>query len=873
MINPDKLTVKSTEALNDALTDARGRGNPLVYDTHLLLVMLGQEESIVVPALQKLGVNLAAIREALTREIGRYPKQSDASPTWSRELTAVFDQAEKEAKKLGDEYISTEHVLLALAETKGTETKSLLNALGGTHKALLQAIEAIRGTHRVTDQNPENQYQALQRYTRDLTEDARKGKLDPVIGRDEEIRRVVQVLSRRTKNNPVLIGEPGVGKTAIVEGLAQRIVNGDVPEGLKNKRLVSLDLGSLIAGAKFRGEFEERLKAVLKELTEDSDKFITFIDEMHTLVGAGKAEGSMDAGQMLKPMLARGELRVVGATTLDEYRLHVEKDAALERRFQPVYVGEPSVENTIAILRGLKERYEAHHGVRITDGAVIAAATLSHRYIGDRFLPDKAIDLLDEASSRMRIEIDSMPQEIDEVERRVMQLEIERTALQKEKDAASTERRKVIERELAELKEKSSAMKAQWQQEKETLGAVGKIKQQIDQARVEAEQASRKGDLQLAAEISYGRIPELERAMKDAESKLASVGGRPQFLKEEVGAEDIAEIVAKWTGIPVTRMLEGERDRLTKLDKELAHRVVGQDEAVSAVANAVRRSRAGLQDPNRPIGSFIFLGPTGVGKTETARALAEFLFDDEAAMVRIDMSEYMEKHAVARLIGAPPGYVGYEEGGQLTEAVRRRAYSVVLFDEIEKAHPDVFNILLQILDDGRLTDSQGRTVDFRNTVIIMTSNIGSHYILEHAGGDWALVETQVTSTLRQHFKPEFLNRVDDIIVFRPLGTEQIEHIVGLQLERFEKLLGERKLTIELTPEARKLLAETGYDPAFGARPLKRAIQRMIQNPLAMQILEGKYQEGDRVLVTAGEGQTLVFERAPASPPSTATATE
>ena len=860
MINPDRLTVKSAEALNDSVAEARKNGNPLVYDTHLLLVLLAQEESIVVPVLQKLGVNVAALREAITREIARYPKQSDAQPTMARELTAVLDQAEKEAKKLSDEYVSTEHLLLALSDAKGTETRTTLNALGGTHKALLQAIEAIRGTHRVTDQTPENQYQALQRYTRDLTEDARRGKLDPVIGRDEEIRRVMQVLSRRTKNNPVLIGEPGVGKTAIVEGLAQRIINGDVPESLKSKRLVSLDLGALIAGAKFRGEFEERLKAVLKELTENEDEFITFIDELHTLVGAGKAEGSMDAGQMLKPMLARGQLRVVGATTLDEYRKHVEKDAALERRFQQVYVGEPSVESTIAILRGLKERYEAHHGVRITDNAVIAAATLSHRYIGDRFLPDKAIDLLDEAASRMRIEIDSMPQEIDEVERRVMQLEIERTALQKEKDAASTERRKIIEKELAELKERSGAMKAQWQQEKDTLGAVGKIKQQIEAARIEADQAARAGDLAKAAEISYGRIPSLESDMKEAESKLASVGGRPQFLKEEVTAEDIAEVVAKWTGIPVTRMMEGERERLTKLDRELARRVVGQDEAVQAVANAVRRSRAGLQDPNRPIGSFIFLGPTGVGKTETARALAEFLFDDEHSMVRIDMSEYMEKHAVSRLIGAPPGYVGYDEGGQLTEAVRRRPYSVILFDEIEKAHPDVFNILLQILDDGRLTDSQGRTVDFRNSVIIMTSNIGSHYILDHAGDDWASVETQVTSVLRGHFKPEFLNRVDDIIVFRPLGMDQIEHIVELQLVRFEKLLADRKLTLVVTPEAKKQLAEEGYDPAYGARPLKRAIQRLIQNPLAMQILEGKFGEGDRIIVTPGQGGTLTFER-------------
>ncbi|QJR38143.1 ATP-dependent chaperone ClpB [Gemmatimonas groenlandica] len=855
-MNPDRLTVKSAEALNEAVALARKAGNPLVYDLHLLLALLAQDEGIVVPVLQRVGANVASVRAAAEQEAARYAKQSDAQPTFSRELTQVVDAAEKEAKALGDEYVSTEHLLLALSDAKGTDSTRVLTTVGAHRKALLDALKLVRGSHKVTDQSPEGQYQAIEKFTRDLTEAARKGKLDPVIGRDEEIRRVIQVLSRRTKNNPVLIGEPGVGKTAIAEGLAQRIISGDVPEGLRNKKLVSLDLGALIAGAKFRGEFEERLKAVMKEITAAEGLYVVFIDELHTLVGAGKAEGSMDAGNMLKPMLARGELRVVGATTLDEYRLHVEKDAALERRFQPVFVGEPSVESTIAILRGLKERYEAHHGVRITDGAVVAAATLSNRYIGDRFLPDKAIDLIDEASSRLRIEIDSVPQEIDEVDRRIVQLEIERQALRKETDAASVERRGSLEGELADLKEKTTGMRAQWQQEKETLGAVGRIKQEIETAKFEAEQATRVGDLNKAAEITYGKIPQLERDMKVAEGKLGSHNGRPQFLKEEVGADDVADVVARWTGIPVTRMLESERERLTKLEDVLATRVVGQREAVKAVSNAVRRSRAGLQDPNRPIGSFIFLGPTGVGKTETAKALAEFLFDDEHAMVRIDMSEYMEKHAVARLIGAPPGYVGYEEGGQLTEAVRRRPYSVILFDEIEKAHPDVFNILLQLLDDGRLTDSQGRTVDFRNAVIIMTSNVGSQMILERGqAGDtaWATVEQDVLMALRGVFKPEFLNRIDDIVVFHPLGRGEIDHIVDLQLAHLRKLLADRKLTIRLTDAARTLLADEGYDPVFGARPLKRAVQRMLQNPLALAVLEGTFKEGDVIVADVQAG--------------------
>jgi ATP-dependent Clp protease ATP-binding subunit ClpB len=861
VLNQDRLTIKAAEAIQAAAGEATRRGNPTLEDVHLLYALLDQDETVVVPILQKVGVNVARLSDGLVKALDRLPKQTGGShPTISRELNQIFDVAAATAGKLKDEYVSTEHLLLGLAIQKGSLTRDLLTEQGATRETLEEALESVRGAHRVTDQTPEDQYRALERFTRDLTDAARAGKLDPVIGRDEEIRRVVQVLSRRTKNNPVLIGEPGVGKTAIVEGLAQRIVSGDVPESLKEKRLIQLDIASLVAGAKYRGEFEERLKSVLKELNEAGGRYVVFIDELHTIVGAGAAEGAVDAGNMLKPPLARGELRLVGATTLDEYRKRIEKDPALERRFQTVYVGEPSVEDAVAILRGLKERYEVHHGVRITDGAVVAAVKLSDRYIGGRFLPDKAIDLIDEAASRLRIEIDSMPVEIDEVERRIMQLDIERTALENETETEARERLAGIENELAQLRERVSGLKAAWQSEKDAIARIRELKERMDALRVEAERVQRTGDLARAAEIQYGELPRLEKEMTAAEERLRELQSRGKFLNEEVDADDVAQIVARWTGIPVSRMLESEKAKLTRLEDALGERVVGQEEATKAVADAVRRSRSGLQDPDRPIGSFIFLGPTGVGKTETARALAEFLFADEDAMVRIDMSEYMEKHAVARLIGAPPGYIGYEEGGQLTEAVRRRPYSVILFDEIEKAHADVFNLFLQILEDGRLTDSQGRTVDFRNAVIIMTSNIGSQYILENAGGDWDAVEGVVLGEMRRYFRPEFMNRVDDVIVFRPLTKPQLRRIVELQLDRVRELLAERRIALEITEPAEDLVAETGYDPAFGARPLKRAIQRLIQNPLALRILEGDFDDGDTIRIDRGAGNDLVFSR-------------
>jgi ATP-dependent Clp protease ATP-binding subunit ClpB len=876
-MNPNRYTEKTQEALVAAQQLAERAGNPEVLPEHALLALLNQRDGIVPAVLGKMGVDVAAVARDVQALADKLPRvQGGAQPAMSARIRAVFTAAEQDAERLKDEFTSTEHVLLAMATEGGrSSVAELLKRHGVTKDAILKALTTVRGSQRVTDQNPEGKYQALERYGRDLTEVARKGKLDPVIGRDEEIRRVIQVLARRTKNNPVLIGDPGVGKTAIVEGLAQRIVRGDVPEGLRNKRIVALDMGALVAGAKYRGEFEERLKAVLKEIADAQGQVVLFIDELHTVVGAGAAEGSIDASNLLKPMLARGELHTIGATTLDEYRKYIEKDAALERRFQPVLVGEPSVEDTISILRGLRERYEIHHGVKFKDSALVAAAVLSNRYITDRFLPDKAIDLIDEAASRLRMEIDSMPAELDEVERRIMQLEIERQALKKESDAASKERLGKLEKELAGLKEQRTGLAAQWQHEKGAIHGVRSQKEELEQLRNEAEQAQRAGDYERASELQYGRIPELERKIREHE-QAPPAAGAPRMLKEQVDEEDIAEVVSRWTHVPVSRLMEGEVQKLVHMEERLHQRVVGQDEAVVAVANAIRRARAGLQDPNRPLGSFIFLGPTGVGKTELARALAEFLFDDEHAMVRIDMSEYQEKHTVSRLIGAPPGYVGYEESGQLTEAVRRRPYAVVLFDESEKAHPEVLNVMLQLLDDGRLTDGKGRTVDFKNTVIILTSNVGSHYIAERAlqaeanrsAGEASGSEIDegtrraLTEALRQHFKPEFLNRIDEIIFFHALGRTEIRHIIDIQLKALMRRLADRKITLDLTDRARDLIIEEGYDPVYGARPLKRTLQRRVLDPLALGVLQGDFKEGDRVRADVENGAITMRREAP-----------
>jgi ATP-dependent Clp protease ATP-binding subunit ClpB len=859
----DKLTIKSQEAVTRAQSLAGERSHSLIESTHLLAALLEQPEGSTIPVLQKLGVPVDALRQSVDAALGTLPKVSGgAQVQMAQSVAQALEAAFKEADALKDEYVSTEHLLLAMAASDRDPAGKLLREAGADRNAILEALQTVRGGARVTDADPESKYQALEKYGRDLTDVARSGKLDPVVGRDEEIRRVIQVLSRRSKNNPVLIGEPGVGKTAIAEGLAQRIVAGDVPETLRDRKLVSLDIGSLIAGAKYRGEFEDRLKAVLREVSEAEGSIILFIDELHTIVGAGAAEGAADAANMLKPALARGELHCIGATTLDEYRKHVEKDSALERRFQPVFVGEPSVEDTISILRGLKERYEVHHGVRISDNAIVAATTLSNRYITDRFLPDKAIDLMDEAASRVRVQIDSMPEELDQIERKRMQLEIEREALKKESDDASVARNETVELEIADLRERSDAMKARWQNEKAVISGVRGCKEKKEELLVELDRATRGGNLERAAEIRYGELVALDKEIAEKQTALDELQEQGSLLSEEVTADEIAEIVSKWTGVPVTKMLESEQAKLIHMEDQLHTRVIGQDEALVAVSNAVRRARAGLQDPDRPIGSFIFLGPTGVGKTETARALAEFLFDDENAMVRVDMSEFMEKHSVSRLIGAPPGYVGYDEGGYLTEAVRRRPYSVVLFDEIEKAHPDVFNVFLQILDDGRLTDGQGRTVDFRNSVLIMTSNVGSQFIIDLSEeSDRSEMETRVMDALKAQFKPEFLNRVDDVMIYHQLERSQIGRIAEIQLARVGKLLADRRLSLELSEAAETLIAERGYDPQYGARPLKRVIQRLVQDPLAIQILEGTFPEGSKIVGDVNTtGDALTFEK-------------